>query len=133
MTNPRSLTNLIGIFTVALAIGGSALLVAESASAHTGRNGPMGPERMEKMADKYVEHMAKAVDATPEQKAKLQAIAKAAQSDIKPLHEQVRARMDKALAESKEVLTPEQRAKWDAKMQSHRGHRGERMGMHEKK
>ena len=133
MANRHSFTNLIGILTVALSISGSLLLVAESADAQPAGVGRMDPARIDKMVDMQVERMAKAVDATPEQKTKLQAIAKAAQADIKPLHEQVRARMDKALAESKEVLTPEQRTKWDARMKSmrdrmdkHMGDRGER-------
>ena len=128
MTVHRSLKTYIGLLTTALAISGSALLVVDSTMAQPVGAGRMDPARMDKMVDMHVERMAKAVNATPEQKTKLLAIAKAAQADIKPLHEQVRARMDKALAESKEVLTPEQRTKWDARMQSMRDRMDKRMG-----
>ncbi len=125
----KSLKTYIGLLTTAIAISGSALLVVDSTMAQpAGPTARMDPARMDKMVEMHVERMAKAVDATPEQKTKLQAIAKAAQADIKPLHEQVRARMDKALAESKEVLTPEQRSKWDARMQSMRDRMDKRMG-----
>jgi Spy/CpxP family protein refolding chaperone len=58
-------------------------------------------------------------------------IAKAAQADVKPLNEQIRSRMDKALAESKEVLTPEQRTQLDAKMKSMRDRMSKRMERHD--
>jgi Spy/CpxP family protein refolding chaperone len=93
----------------------------------------MDPARTDKMVEQHVERMAKAVNATPEQKAKLFDIAKATQADIKPLHEQIRARMDKARAESSEVLTPEQRKVWEEKMTSHRGRMMDRMGERMKK
>ena len=47
---------------------------------------------------RHLDHMAKAADATPEQKTKLAAIAKAAQADIKPLHDQLRANRDRGTA-----------------------------------
>ncbi len=127
----KSLKTYIGLLTAVLAIGSSVLLVTESTMAQpaAGSASRMDPARMDKMVEKYVDRMAKSVNATPEQKAKLLSIAKAAQADIKPMHEQIRTRMDLAMTQSKEVLTPEQRTQWDEKMKSHRG----RMGEHAKK
>ncbi len=137
MTSKRSFTNLISLLTVALTVGGSALLVVDSAGAQPTGAGRVDPVRMDKMVDRYVDRMAKAVDATPEQKTKLLTIAQAAQADIKPLHDQVHTRMDKAQAESKEILTPEQRSKWDARVQTMRDgmdkHMGDRHDRTEKK
>jgi len=112
----------IGLLTAALAIGGSSLLVVDSAIAHTTGSTRMDPDR-------HVERMAKALNASADQKAKLLAIAKAAQTDIKPLHEQIQMRMEAAMTQSKEVLTTEQRAQWDEKMKS----RHTRMREHSKK
>lgn len=131
MTHHRSLKTYIGLLTAALAISGSALLVVDSATAQPAGPFLMDPARMDTMVERHVERMATAVNATPEQKTKLMAIAKTAQADIKPLHEQIRIRMDRALAESKEVLTPEQRTQLDAKMKSMRDRMGKRMGRHD--
>jgi Spy/CpxP family protein refolding chaperone len=129
----KSLKTTIGLLTAVLAIGSSVLLVTESTMAQPAAPMRMDPARMDKMVEQHVERMAKAVNATPEQKAKLFDIAKATQADIKPLHEQIRARMDKARAESSEVLTPEQRKVWEEKMTSHRGRMMDRMGERMKK
>ena len=128
MTNHRSLKTYIGLLTAVLAISSSVLLVTESTMAQpAGPAARMDPARMDKMIEMHVDRMAKTVNATPEQKAKLLTIAKAAQTDIKPLHEQIRTRMDLAMTQSKEVLTPEQRTQWDEKMKSHHGRMGDRM------
>ena len=123
----KSLKTYIGLLTAALAISSSVLLVTESTMAQPAGPMRMDPARMDKMVEMHVDRMAKTVNATPEQKAKLLTIAKAAQADIKPLHEQIRTRMDLAITQSKEVLTPEQRTQWDEKMKSFRGRMGERM------
>ena len=124
----KSLKTYIGLLTAALAIGSSVLLVTESTMAQpAGPAARMDPARMDKMIEMHVDRMAKTVNATPEQKAKLLTIAKAAQTDIKPLHEQIRTRMDLAMTQSKEVLTPEQRTQWDEKMKSRHGRMGDRM------
>ena len=94
-----SLKTYIGLLTAALAIGGSVMLVTESTMAQPAAHGRMDPARMDKMVEMRVERMAKEVNATPEQKAKLLAIAKTAQTDIKPMHDQIRARMEKAMAD----------------------------------
>lgn len=125
----KSLKIYIGLLTAVLAIGSSVLLVTESTLAQpAGPSARMDPARMDKMVEMRVERMAKEVNATPEQKAKLLAIAKTAQTDIKPMHDQIRARMEKAMADSKEVLTPEQRTKWDARMKSFQERMEKRMG-----
>lgn len=129
MKQPRSIKKLAVLATTALAIG-AALLCASTSFAQPMGHGHsrMDGARMEKMMEHRVERMAKSVDATPEQKTKLHEIAKAAQADIKPLHEQARARIEKAMAQAREVLTPEQRTKWDAKTKSMREHMDKRMG-----
>jgi periplasmic protein CpxP/Spy len=110
-------------------------------------------------ATKHVDRIAKLVGASAEQKSKLNAIAQAAQTDLKSLHEQAKAgrkqgmtlmsaskidrdaieqhrqqqaqimekiskRMTQAMADSAEVLTPEQRSKFAERMQSHEGRHG---------
>ncbi len=128
----QSLKTYIGLLMAALAIGSSVLLVTESTMAQPASPAArMDPARMDKMVEMHVDRMAKTVNATPEQKAKLLTIAKAAQTDIKPLHEQIRTRMDLAMTQSKEVLTPEQRAQLDAKMKSMRDRMGKRMERHD--
>jgi Spy/CpxP family protein refolding chaperone len=129
MTKPFSKKTFISVMTGALAVSASALLV--DASMAQPAYSPMLPPmmdsaRMDQFVEMRVEHMTKSLSATPEQKAKLLAIAKAAQADIKPQREQIRLRMDQAMSEAREVLTPEQRAKWDDKLKSRR----EWMGRH---
>lgn len=127
----KALKTYIGLLTAALAIGSSVLLVTESTMAQPVAPMRMDPARIDKMVEMHVDRMAKTVNATPEQKTKLLSIAKAAQADIKPLHEQIRTRMDLAMTQSKEVLTPEQRTQWDEKMKSQHGRMGERMRKHD--
>lgn len=51
-------------------------------------HGPMTPEQMQKHADRMIARLVP--DATPEQKQKLETIAKAAMADLKPLREKGR-------------------------------------------
>lgn len=128
MKHYRSLKTYVSVLTTALAIGASTLLVIDSAIAQPVSHGArMDSAQIDTMIEKRVDRMAKAVSATPEQKAQLLAIAKAAQADIKPIRDQMRTRFDKAVADSREVLTLEQRAKWDEKMKSHRSRMHEHM------
>lgn len=128
MKQSLSLKTYVSVLTTALAISASALLVVDSTIAQPASHGVrMDPAQADKMIEKRVDHIVKAVSATPEQKTKLLAIAKAAQADIKPIRDQMHTRFDKAIADSREVLTPEQRAKWDEKMKSHRGRMREHM------
>ena len=125
MTNYRSLKTFIGLLTAAIAISGSALLVVESAIAQPAGHPRMDPAQMDAMVERHVERMSKAVNATPEQKTKLLAIAKSAQADVVPMHEKIRNRMDLAMTQAKEVLTPEQRIQWDASMKSRMNRRAD--------
>ena len=64
-----------------------------------GSHGPMDPAKAAKRFDRMISRLVP--DATPEQKTKLQAIAKSAFDDLRPLHEKSRA----AHAESIKLLT----------------------------
>ncbi|MDI9333790.1 MAG: periplasmic heavy metal sensor [Cytophagales bacterium] len=74
-------------------LGAMALILSMGAtqaqSAHPAH--PPHPHDMGKMMTHHVSRMAESIGASAEQKAKLLAIAKATQADIKPLHEQARA------------------------------------------
>jgi len=131
MTPIRSFQAYLGLLAATVTISGSALLMSASSMAQPAGPMRMDPARMDKMLERHAEHIATAVNATPEQKAKLMAIAQAAQVDIQPLHAQIRSRMDKAFAESKDVLTPEQRTQLDAKMKSMRDRVGKRTERHD--
>lgn len=52
---------------------------------------------MERMAERRIDHMIKAVDGTPEQKAKLTQLAQAVQKEMQPLHEQLMASRKKGM------------------------------------
>lgn len=118
-----------------------------AAFAHGPRHhGAMDPAQMDERIERFIGHLAVEVDATPEQKQKLTAIAKAAAKDLTPLRAQgmelrkqglalftaptvdrnaveqlrvkrmqhadaVSKRITQALADSADVLTPEQRMK----------------------
>lgn len=58
----------------------------------------MARSNPEQMMERHIDHMAKVAGATPEQKTKLTAIAKAAQADTKPLHDQLRANRERGAA-----------------------------------
>lgn len=60
-----------------------------------GMHGPMDPATAEKHIDRMIERMLS--DGTPEQKAKVRAIAKAAMTDLRPLHEQHHAAREQAI------------------------------------
>lgn len=122
-----------------------------------GMHGALDPAAAAKHIDGMIDHLL--ADGTPEQKAKLSAIAKAALEDLRPLREQHRAardqgimllaqasvdraaleqvrarelqlaeqvsrRLTQALADTADVLTPEQRAKLAERFK----HRLEHMG-----
>jgi len=156
--------------TVATLIGGLTLGIGAKAWAqgghgygHHGRgfmSGPLDPAKADARIERMVKHLAVEVDATPEQSAKLTAIAKSAAKDLQPMRAKVREarqrgmellaaptidraaierlrseqiqaadaaskRLSQALAESAEVLTPEQRVKLAQHFQQRRGgHRG---------
>jgi periplasmic protein CpxP/Spy len=82
---------------LALAFALTSLVLASASYAHGDRHGAMRGDP-EHMSQRHLDHMAKAADATPEQKTKLAAIAKAAEADIKPLHDQLRANHERVAA-----------------------------------
>ncbi len=58
---------------------------------HHRMHGPVTPEQAKEHAGHMVDHFARHVDATPEQKQKLTAIAESLATDIQPLHEKMEA------------------------------------------
>lgn len=62
-----------------------------------GGHGGKGGHGMERMAERRIDHMIKAVDGTPEQKAKLTQLAQNAQKDMQPLREQLMAARKKGM------------------------------------
>ena len=56
---------------------------------HHDNDGPIDPEHAKRHAERMVEHLAWAVDATPEQKQKLTVIADALATDMIPLHQKM--------------------------------------------
>ncbi|HLE66759.1 MAG TPA: Spy/CpxP family protein refolding chaperone [Burkholderiales bacterium] len=85
--------------TIAALIGTLAAGVGAKAWAHGGpggwhrgggfMGGPMDPAAMDERIERMVKHFAVEVDATPEQRAKLTEIAKAAAKDLRPMREKV--------------------------------------------
>lgn len=86
----------IGLLAFALLAGGALVYAAKShAHGHMGgqrgnMSGPLDPAAMDKHAERMVERFARRVDATPEQREKLTAIAKGVARDLAPLREQAR-------------------------------------------
>jgi periplasmic protein CpxP/Spy len=106
MTHTTFLKPLISSSTVLAAAFATILLcstASEAQPAMQGHGHSQHGDRMmrgnpEHMMEHHLDRMAKAADATPEQKAKLTTIAKAAQADIKPLHDQLRANRERGAA-----------------------------------
>lgn len=76
---------------LALAIAAAGAGFANGAQTLPGQHGPMAtsPAAMEAHVDKMIEQCA--TDASPDQKMRLAAIARAAVADLRPVHEQFRA------------------------------------------
>ena len=78
------------------AVAGALALGACSHGGHRGwQDGPasaqMDPERAARFAERMADRIVSAVDGTPEQRQRIQAIAQATVSDLAPLREQARA------------------------------------------
>lgn len=93
-TDRRRFFRRAAVFTL---IGGAASALAGKAWAHGGpggghrgggfMGGPMGPGMTDERIERMVGHLAVDVNATPEQRAKLAEIAKAAANELRPLRE----------------------------------------------
>ena len=78
--------------TLAAGFGAKAWAYGGFGGGHRGgfMGGPMDPAAMDERIERMVKHFAVEVDATPEQRAKLTEIAKAAAKELRPLREKVR-------------------------------------------
>ncbi|TAN47970.1 MAG: periplasmic heavy metal sensor [Betaproteobacteria bacterium] len=86
--------------TIATLVGGLAAGIGAKAWAHGGpghghhargfMSGPMDPAQMDARIERMVKHLAVEVDATPEQRAKLTAIAKSAATELQPMRAKAR-------------------------------------------
>lgn len=85
---------LFGALAAGVAAAGAAFAWHRSSHAHGARwggmRGPMDPETMGKRIDAMVAYVLADVDATPEQKSRIGAIAKAAANELMPLRQQHR-------------------------------------------
>jgi periplasmic protein CpxP/Spy len=146
---------------LAAMVAGALALGACSHGPHRGwgdgpMSGQMDPERAARFTEKMADRIVSAVDGTPEQKQKIQAIAQAAMTDLMPLRDKARdarrqsvdllkapsidraaietlragqiqladgasKRLAQAMADTAEVLTPDQRVKLAERMQRRMG------------
>lgn len=93
--------------TFATLIGGLAAAVSAKAFAQSGhwhgRQGPIDPADLDKHLDRMLKHLYVEIDATEEQKSKLDPIVKQAAKDLLPMRERLRAGRGEAI----ELLTQE--------------------------
>ncbi len=68
-------------------------------------------------------HLAKALGLSADQKTKVEEIVKEEHEKFKAMHEEIHSKI-------KEVLTPEQQAKWDKMQAEHKGKHGQHHGHH---
>jgi periplasmic protein CpxP/Spy len=90
-------------FTLAALIGGVAAGIGFNAFAqgHGRRHGPIDPAEMEKHLDRMLKHLYVEIDATEEQKQRLEPIVKQAAKDLLPMRENLHAGRRQAI----ELLT----------------------------
>ena len=89
--------------TLATVLGGLAAGVGFKAFAHSRRHGPIDPADLDKHLDRMLKHLYVEIDATEDQKRRLEPIVKQAAKDLLPLREQLHAGRREAI----ELLTQE--------------------------
>lgn len=91
--------------TLATLLGGIAALAGSKAFAQHGRyrGGPIDPAEMDKHLDRMLKHLYVEIDATEEQKRRLEPIVKGAAKDLLPLREKLHAGRKQGI----ELLTQE--------------------------
>jgi Spy/CpxP family protein refolding chaperone len=89
--------------TLATVAGGIAAGIGFKAFAHGRRHGPIDPADLDKHLDRMLKHLYVEIDATDEQKRRLEPIVKQAARDLMPLREQLHAGRREAM----ELLTQE--------------------------
>jgi periplasmic protein CpxP/Spy len=80
--------------TLATLLGGAAAAISFNAFAHGrrgGRGGPIDPAQLEQRLDRMLKHLYVEIDATEEQKQRLEPIVKQAANDLLPLREKLHA------------------------------------------
>lgn len=82
----RRFFRLAGLTTAAAGLGS----IAFGALAHGRRRGPLDPAQMDERLDRMLERAFETVDATPEQKAKIEPLVKQAAQELRPLRAKVR-------------------------------------------
>jgi Spy/CpxP family protein refolding chaperone len=83
---------------IAALLGGLAATVGFKAFAHSHRHGPIDPAELDKHLDRMLKHLYVEIDATDEQKRRLEPIAKQAAKDLLPLRENLHAGRREAIA-----------------------------------
>jgi Spy/CpxP family protein refolding chaperone len=77
--------------TLATLLGGAAAAVGFKAFGHGRRHGPMDPAALDQHLERMLKHLYVEIDATEEQKQKLEPIVKQAAKDLVPLRENLHA------------------------------------------
>src|SRR5688500_10505767 len=77
--------------TLATLLGGAAAALGFRAFGHGRRHGPMDPAELDQRLDRMLKHLYVEIDATEEQKQKLEPIVKQAAKDLVPLRENLHA------------------------------------------
>jgi protein CpxP len=87
--------------TLATLLGGAAAAVGFTAFGHARRHGPIDPAELDERLERMLKHLYVEVDATEEQKRKLEPIVKEAAKDLLPVRENLHAGRRQAI----ELLT----------------------------
>jgi protein CpxP len=89
--------------TLATLLGGVAAAVGFKAFGHGRRHGPLDPAQLDQRLERMLKHLYVEIDATDEQKQKLEPIVKQAAKDLLPMRENLHAGRRQAI----ELLTQE--------------------------